>query len=154
MGELWSYYENDLMSAQQAFWFEPRPEEEFYDLALDPHEVNNLVEDPRYQDELDRMRTAFTDWQARVADYSEKSEVEMSAGFWPDGEQPLTMEPAISVEKGKVVLQCETVGASIGYRLDGGRWQVYSQPFYLPSGSKLSVKAVRYGWKESKEITL
>jgi N-sulfoglucosamine sulfohydrolase len=154
MTELWSYYENDLMSAQQAFWFEPRPEEEFYDLAFDPHEVNNLVEDPQYQAELNRMRTAFTAWQARVADYSEEPEAEMSATFWPDGEQPITSEPEISIEKGKVVLQCETVGASIGYRLDGGRWQVYSQPFNLPSGSKLSVKAVRYGWQESKEITL
>ena len=141
------------MSDQQAFWFKPRPQEEFYDLALDPHEVVNLADDPRYLGELTRMRAAFAEWQAKVADLSDLPEAEMVMTFWPDAEQPVTSEPGIRFEDGRVFLDCDTDGASIGYRLDGGRWRVYSGPFDLPAGSGVSAKAVRYGWRESMEVT-
>jgi len=153
MAELWVYFDEGRMSDQQSFWFKPRPQEEFYDLAFDPHEVNNLADDPAYLEELVRMRSAFAAWQAEVADLSELPEAEMVMTFWPDAEQPVTSEPVIRFEDGRVFLGCGTEGASIGYRLDGGHWKVYSEPFALPAGSSISAKAVRYGWRESTEVT-
>jgi len=149
MGELWAWYESDRMNEQQAFWFKPRPQEELYDLQADPHEVNNLAEDPGFTTELKRMRAAFADWQSSVEDWSNTPELEMMLEFWPDGKQPVTAEPDILVEDGRVTLVCDTDGASIGYRLDNGNWKVYSRPFIPHQGATISAKAVRYGWQES-----
>ena len=152
MNELWAWYDNGRMDEQQAFWFKPRPQEELYDLELDPHEVNNLAEDPAYAEELQRMQTAFSDWQARVADFSEQTEIEMALQFWPNGEQPVTSAPDIRFGEGLVTLGCDTEGASIGYRVDSGGWRVYSAPFEVLPGSEIRAKSVRYGWQESEEV--
>ena len=152
MNELWSWYDNGRMSDQQAFWFKPRPQEELYDLETDPYEVNNLADDPAYSGELERMRGAFSDWQAQVADYSDQPELEMALQFWPTGEQPVTSEPVIRFENKRVALDCDTEGASIGYRIGDGRWQVYTGPFKLADGAEISAKAVRYGWQESPVV--
>ncbi|QDU59969.1 Arylsulfatase [Planctomycetes bacterium Pan216] len=50
--------EGKLNEAQAAF-FEPRPAECLYDLERDPHEVNNLADDPKYADILADMRTSL-----------------------------------------------------------------------------------------------
>jgi len=151
MQELHAWYDSGRMSAQQAFWFEPRPEEELYDLAADPHEVNNLAGEPAYADVLDRMRGALAAWRARVPDSSDEPEDAMAERFWPGGEQPLTAVPKIEVENGRVTLRCATEGASIGYRLGDGAWVLYTGPFDIAGGVELRARAVRYGWRESAE---
>jgi len=50
------YYSSELDSLQHALYFEPRPEEELYDLDNDPYELNNLAGSPQYRDELIRLR--------------------------------------------------------------------------------------------------
>ena len=152
MMELWTYFDEGRMSDQQAFWFRPRPQEELYDLVLDPFEVNNLADDPEYLTELARMRTAFSDWQKQTIDLSDQPEIEMALAFWPNGEQPVTSEPEIRLKEGWVELVCKTDGASIGYRLNDGPWRVYSGAFRLPPNSQISAKAVRYGWLESDVV--
>jgi len=152
MAELWDWFDNGRMSEQQAFWFKPRPQEELYDLELDPFEVNNLAGDPAHAGQLERMRGAFSAWQAQVADYSDQAEMEMALQFWPDGKQPVTSEPNIHNENNHVALVCDTEGASIGYRIGDGRWQVYSGPFKVVDGTEISAKAVRYGWQESPVV--
>jgi arylsulfatase A-like enzyme len=150
MQELHAWHDSGRMSAQQAFWFEPRPLEEFYDLALDPHEVNNLAADPAYAAELERLRNALADWQDRVPDLSSEPEAAMAERFWPDGEQPVTGAPALTVEEGWIRIASTTPGASIGYRIGGeGRWLLYTGPFEAPEGESVEAKAVRYGWRES-----
>ena len=151
MQELHAWYENGLMSAQQAFWFEPRPREELYDLALDPHEVNNLAEDPAYAAELERMRAAMSEWRKRVPDASELPEAVMAESFWPGGEQPRTPAPCITIRNGRVALENPIPGASIAYRIGAsGGWQLYSVPFEVRDGVLVEAKAVRYGWAESE----
>ncbi|MEX0773984.1 MAG: sulfatase [Balneolales bacterium] len=48
--------EGRLDEHQMAPFIQPRPEEELYDVSSDPHELNNLVEDPEFQTVLKRMR--------------------------------------------------------------------------------------------------
>jgi hypothetical protein len=151
MQELHAWFDGGRMSAQQAFWFEPRPAEELYDLATDPHEVNNLADDPAFAGELRRLRAALAAWRERVPDGSDEPEDAMAERFWPGGEQPVTAAPSIEFAAGRVSLHSATAGASIGYRVDDGPWKLYTGPFELPQGATVRAKAVRYGWRESAE---
>ncbi len=49
------FYKGEL-NANESSFFEPFGTEELYDLASDPHELNNLVNDPRYSKQLKAMR--------------------------------------------------------------------------------------------------
>jgi len=152
MRELHEWFDSGRMNAQQAFWFEPRPAEELYDLDADPYEVNNLAADPAYAAELERMRLALAGWRERVPDLSDGPEVVMAQEFWPEGKQPQTAPPVIEIEGGTVSLRNATTGASLGYRLVTGDWKVYTAPFDAGDSPTVEAKAVRYGWMES-EIT-
>ncbi len=45
-----------------------RPTVEFYDIIKDPGETTNLVNDPAYAPEVDRLGTALDDWMTRHGD--------------------------------------------------------------------------------------
>jgi hypothetical protein len=46
------------------------PDEELYDLTADPHEINNLVDSKRAEDQtaLNRLRAELTRWLERTGD--------------------------------------------------------------------------------------
>jgi hypothetical protein len=46
----------------------PEPSEALYDLAFDPMERHNLIEDPRYTTTLTDMRTRLAHWQRKYDD--------------------------------------------------------------------------------------
>ncbi|MEM9282723.1 MAG: sulfatase [Verrucomicrobiota bacterium] len=58
----------ELNDDQMGCFTAPRPPEELYDTKLDPHELNNLVDDERYATLLRAMRAALKDWEARTGD--------------------------------------------------------------------------------------
>lgn len=154
MAELWRTLASGEMNEQQKFWFMPRPAEELYDIVNDPDEVNNLAQNPKYKAPLEEMRGALTDWQHKVKDYSKLKEIEQANLFWPQGQEPVTPEPTITVNNNRVVLANSNKGASLGYKINDGRWKVYAEPVSLKSGDSITAKAVRYGWKESSAVTL
>jgi len=55
-----------LNENQMACFAKPRPVEELYDVINDPHEMHNLVDDPRYADVLKEHRRALIDWSQRT----------------------------------------------------------------------------------------
>lgn len=55
------YQQGNLNDTQRRF-FQTKPAEELYKVADDPHNVHNLAGDPQYQDVLQRMREANSDW--------------------------------------------------------------------------------------------
>ncbi|TRX53939.1 sulfatase [Thalassomonas sp. M1454] len=154
MAELWRTLENGEMNKGQEFWFKPRPAEELYDIINDPDEVKNLADNPKYKDALEQMRGALTDWQHKVKDYSKLKEFDQANLFWPQGKEPVTPEPTITTKDKLVVLSNSNKGASLGYKVNNGKWKVYSKPVSLKAGDKITAKAVRYGWKESSAVTL
>jgi N-sulfoglucosamine sulfohydrolase len=153
MLELWEMLEAGKLNAAQRQWFEAPGEERLFDLAEDPFELNNLAADPAHQQTLEQMRVALADWQGEVEDWSEQPEAEMRASFAPNGEAQHTLTPTIAFRDGQLLLACVTEGASMGYRADGGHWQLYSGPFAIAGGVEVEAKAIRYGWEESESLS-
>jgi arylsulfatase A-like enzyme len=54
----------------------PRPEEELYDLEIDPWELNNLADDPKYADTLAEMRGILDTWIAETGDKGQTPETD------------------------------------------------------------------------------
>lgn len=57
-------------------FFGPRPAEELYDHRNDPHEVNNLATDPKFQQELQRHRKLLEGWIKETGDQGQYPESE------------------------------------------------------------------------------
>ncbi|MFV0443753.1 MAG: sulfatase [Planctomycetaceae bacterium] len=50
--------------------FERGVPEEFYDYEHDPDALHNLIDDPAWQDEIDRHRQALRNWMVRTGDHA------------------------------------------------------------------------------------
>jgi N-sulfoglucosamine sulfohydrolase len=57
-----------LSIEQSNVFARPRPREELYDTAADPHELRNLVEDARYAGTLAEMRKVLLSWERETGD--------------------------------------------------------------------------------------
>lgn len=153
MQTLWQQFAAGKLNAAQRFWFESRPAEELYDIDSDPHEINNLADSAEQVATLARMRKALLDWRGVIGDFSETEELEMAKNFWPNGEQPVTKQPQIFINKmATASIVPSAVHDSVGYRVNGGAWNLYSKPLSLPKNAILETKSVRYGWAESPVI--
>lgn len=72
------FTEGQLNEAQSQFFAKTKPDEEFYDHQNDPYEINNLIDDPEYKEEINRHRKILTDWIKETDDkgqYPESEEV-------------------------------------------------------------------------------
>lgn len=64
----------ELTPYQSEHWFGLRPPEELYDLAADPHQMNNLASKPAYRAELKRHRQLLFDWMQETDDQGQYPE--------------------------------------------------------------------------------
>ena len=76
----------------------------------------------------------------------------MFASFWPDGKQPITASPVFHENAPQLTIHSETPGASLGYRQNGGDWQLYRGPIKVVPGDEIEARAIRYGWRESDVV--
>ncbi len=60
--------EDKLKPEQMQCFNTPRPEEELYDLEADPHELNNLANNPKYTEILTELRSTLQDWREATND--------------------------------------------------------------------------------------
>jgi N-sulfoglucosamine sulfohydrolase len=60
--------ENDPQIAARNRLFSYRILEEFYDFENDPDALHNLIEDPKYASEIEKLRDALELWMAEVND--------------------------------------------------------------------------------------
>jgi arylsulfatase A-like enzyme len=157
-----------------ALWMRTsRPAEELYDTKADPHQIHNLAAATEHRATLERLRKAVVDWMARIGDQGSINEAEMIQRMWPGGVQPETAQPYIVPrrttdapdrpatrsfgEPAEVVIYVPTQGASIGYTTDEGpapTWRLYTGPILVDRPMTIRAKAIRYGYKESREAQM
>ncbi len=159
-----------------------RPEEELYDLANDPWQVRNLLtlsnadrDGPVGIDESTAIIRARAVGQALAAKLDQwiqdcddmgavlpESRL-LAERLWPpEGEQPTTAVPTLTVvlvSQASGILNCDTPGASIGYRLDAeSPWLAYDggDLLHLRESGQASIQAQahRIGYQPSTVVTL
>ncbi|CAK7014702.1 MAG: Ulvan-active sulfatase [Petrimonas sp.] len=167
--------EGKLTVHQKKWMADSRPPEELYDVEADPFQLNNLAENPEYRRVLDEMRLQQKRWREETNDMGLLNESEMIEQMWPGGKQPVTDKPYFVVnaeedrglknyrEGGTYTLPmslsfyCPTQGSSIVYTTEEGdspRWKLYAGSLRLTEGTHtIRVKAVRYGYRSSEELT-
>lgn len=162
MQELHRLHEAGELTPEQALWFrETKPEEELFDITKDPHELNNLADDPEYTEDLQRMREALNDWLNSIDDTGLIPEVELRERIRPNGVARVMSEPVFSREGNQISISCETEGASIGYKVLGPEdvadslvWSVYVRPFEIGENESVIAIADRIGYDRSKVVAL
>ena len=148
----------DSLNEKQALWFrKTKPNEELFDTHADPHELNNLAEDPQFSSILNELRRECTTWMHNISDMGHISEQELINTFWPDKIQPLTANPVLNVENGELQITCQTEGASIGYKRlqdlkEGLGWQIYTAPIGVDQEEPILVIAHRIGFAPSDTL--
>ena len=75
MGSWYQAYVDGKCNPVQARYWQPKPSQEFYDIESDPHEVKNLIDDPRHADRIAQMRETLRRDIIRIRDI----------GFVPEG---------------------------------------------------------------------
>ncbi|HIE29033.1 TPA: sulfatase [Candidatus Poribacteria bacterium] len=174
MQEMLRLHAEGKLAGPQKLWFSNRrPPEELYDCQADPHQIDNLADNSAYNDVLERMSEVLDEWRRETKDMGDISEELMVNQMWPGGIQPETAQPKFipnahenrgtSLQNGgtftgpiTVSIYCATQGASIAYTAETGEnphWLLYTGPIRLTEGTTvLRAKAIRYGYKESREI--
>ena len=154
MRELRERYAAGELSGAAAQWFRrTRAAEELFDTANDPHEVANLVGDPRHAATLARLRAALDERLAAHPDLGFLPEAELRERFFPGGEQPVTAAPVVVIADGLARVESGTPGASIEVRIGAGPWRLYTRQVSLAPHEEITARAERYGWKPSEAVT-
>ena len=160
MQELLRMRDAGELNEVQAQWFrETRPAEELFDCEADPHEVNNLADDPAHAEKLAELRAECDRWLAAIDDVGLIPETELMERFWPGGVQPETEAPSIEITDGKAKIACNTEGASLAYQVldagakPGSSWQLYQEPVSLESGQQILTVAHRIGFLRSDTVS-
>ena len=155
MMEMWRQFKTNMLNESQSAWFKDRPEDELYDVINDPYEVKNLASNPEYANALSLLKRDLGRWRQSMKDYSDISELEMAQNFWPNGKRPKTDPPVLEVKETNIVkINPAQEHDSVDYRINGGKWKLYSEPFISEGASTIEARAVRYGWAASKKVRL
>ena len=153
-------FKRGKLNKETSRWFEkPRKIEELYDVNNDPHGMKNLIDNPAYSKEVERLRGEMEAWNKCYNPYLGLTEAELREKLWPGGEQPI-VEPPVCVKTGtnKIQVKSNTPGSSIAYQINGRgyteeHWFLYTRPIQLNEGDRLNMRAFRIGYKPSRLIT-
>lgn len=136
----------------QMQWFKsPRNKEELYDFKNDPHEINDLANNPSYKKHLIELRKQHEKWLQTYPDLSAISEMDMVNKWWKGKDHaPNTEKVIIKFTNGQIHLSCPTKSASIAYKKhEKDPWEVYIKPFKVATGDSLYLFSQRIGYQKN-----
>ena len=153
MQELLRLRDTGQLDENQALWFrQSKAVEELFDTENDPHELNNIANDPAYAEVLAMLRVECERWMKDIDDKGRIPEIDLIADFYPNGIAQLTNAPKLKINNGKVSVYCDTPGARIGYRYASEKnpyngWKHYTEPIEEIQGDTLEIITHRLGFK-------
>ncbi|MEM9894970.1 MAG: sulfatase [Bacteroidota bacterium] len=162
MQELLRLRDASKLTKEQSKWFrESKPEEELFDLLADPHELNNLADDPAYREELRKLSKEMDRWLEKINDDPSLPEAELIQQLWKgENQQPKTAPPSINESNDKIEITCATKGASIAYKIESSNgqedrsWIIYEEPISKEDNQVLLIQSHRIGFKPSEIVTI
>jgi arylsulfatase A-like enzyme len=163
MMEMLTLRDQKKLNEIQMQWFETKTSEELYDCKNDPDNIKNLIDDPKYKEELNKLRKAFLMHQQEFVDLGLIPESQLINMMWPDFKQPRTATPDMTQKGNKIILHCATPGASIAYKISDkpnekfkytDKWKLCTGPLPLVAGKYYYVIAERIGFKQSETVIL
>jgi|TARA_Y100000310_G_scaffold345155_1_gene462227 arylsulfatase A-like enzyme len=163
MRELHRLREAGELTVAQRLWFRAtKPGEELFDTESDPHELNNLADDPAHERKLKELRAECDRWLKDIEDLNLLPERDLIDRLWPDGRQPVAASPKISIRNRSAVISCATAGASLGYKIvrngkEPPSWSIFTGPFSCRAGDLILAVSHRIGFKRGsaqQKVTL
>lgn len=154
--------EGSLNPEQELYFVTSKPSEEFYDVENDPYQLNNLINNQAYSDQINEMRRVLDEFLISAGDKGLEPELSFLYEIWPNGQQPVTEDP-VAVRLGKkVVASTTTEGASISYLISdeeidpdlNAPWQLYTEPVRVGKKQRVYFQAGRIGYRDSKVVEL
>lgn len=145
-----------LTPAQAKFFAAEKPKEELYDSTADPHEFNNLADDPKYKSVLEKFRAIHEKFMKDTHDLGEVPELELVEHMRPGGKWQKTAAPVLKTSGSSIAASCETPGSSIVYSFQPGpktHWRLYSKPVPTRADAPVYFKACRLGYLDSEEVS-
>ncbi len=153
MQELLKMRDAGKLNKHQALWFKTsKPNEELFDIENDPHELNNIADDPNYAEVLNTLREECLRWMTDIDDKGLVDERELIELFYPNGNAQLTAAPKIEITSKKVSVSTTDTGVRVGYRYRSEKaphlgWKHYTQPIDQKVGDTLEIITHRLGFK-------
>ncbi len=140
-----------------------KPVEELFDTEADPYELHNLADDPRYADDLTRLRAALRDWMLRTGDVGLipeplLDERQRPAAAWSTAAMPRLRTETTNDGQVVALLSPQHPADSVVFTLlprdskpgKGTRWELAAGPILLKSDQwTLFAKCCRIGFHES-----
>lgn len=105
------------LNPAQAFFWQPKPIEELYDLQADPYQINNLASNPEHAETLKRLQGALRDWMVSVCDSGLLPEGEMHSRAGDGAPYTMTHDPQ------KFSADTLFAAADIATRVSETNWQ-------------------------------
>lgn len=153
MQELLRMRDAGELDEYQALWFrKSKPEEELFDIENDPHELNNIANNPQYAEILTAMREECISWMNVIDDKGLIEEKELIESFYPNRKARQTELPIIEISEKNVSVNELTDGSRLGYRYSSEKlpskgWNHYNNPIDLKPNDTLEIIAHRIGYK-------
>ena len=153
MQELLRMRDAGELDEYQALWFrKSKPEEELFDIENDPHELNNIANNPQYTEVLTAMREECISWMNVIDDKGLIEEKELIESFYPNRKARQTELPIIEISEKNVSVNELTDGSRLGYRYSSEKlpskgWNHYKNPIDLKPNDTLEIIAHRIGYK-------
>ncbi len=90
------HLQDKLPPEQDAFMKDKKPEEELFDIKIDPSEVHNLAADSKYAETLKEFRSQLAKWRVKVGDTGVTAA--FRAGGWPGTYPTRSLDEWIGIE--------------------------------------------------------
>ncbi|WP_395344428.1 sulfatase [Ningiella sp. W23] len=160
MRELLRLRDEGKLTQAQAQWFRAtKPEEELFDTIEDPHELNNLADNPKYAQVLSTLREENIRWLNDIGDQANLEEQVLIDQLWKgEKTKPQTEAPVVAFKAGRLTISSQTNGATISVKRvskteESVSWRLYQAPFEAQAGQTFQIVAHRLGYDESPVLT-